>query len=98
MTEILDPSKGRAQLARISVEEFHRISELGIYGKRAELIHGVVFEKPPMSPLHQKLSKRLYDYLLTLRMAGYSIRHESPLTLRDSEPLPNIAVVAGADS
>ena len=32
-------------LTRISVEDFHRISELGIYGKRAELIRGVVFQK-----------------------------------------------------
>jgi Uma2 family endonuclease len=98
MPEILDSSRSRPQLARISVEEFHRISELGIYGKRAELIRGVAFEKPPMSPLHQKLSKRLYDQIMALRLEGYSIRHESPLTLRDSEPLPDVAVVRGRDA
>jgi Uma2 family endonuclease len=51
-----------------------------------------------MSPLHQKLSKRLYDQIMALRLEGYSIRHESPLTLRDSEPLPDVAVVRGRDA
>ena len=81
-------------LTRISVEDFHRISELGIYDKRAELIRGVVFEKPPMSPLHFTASKRLHERLLP----GVTVRHEGSLTLRDSEPLPDLAIVAGSDA
>lgn len=85
-------------LTRISVEDFHRISELGIYDKRAELIRGVVFQKPPMSPLHFTTSKRLHEWLLALQLPGVTIRHEGPLTLRDSEPLPDLAIVAGCDA
>ena len=98
MSAILDLPGARQHVARFSVEDFHRGTEVGPYGKRAELIRGIIFEKPPMSPLHQKLSKRLYDQFLTLRLPGLSVRHESPLTLRDSEPLPAVAVVAGADA
>src|SRR4051812_16153182 len=82
-------------LARITVEDFHRISELGIYDKRAELIRGVVFAPPPMSPLHRKTSKRLYDGFVELRLPGCTVFTEAPLTLRDSEPLPDVFIVAG---
>ncbi len=81
---------------RISVEDFHRISELGIYDKRAELIRGVVFQKPPMSPLHRDVSTWLRDYLYDLHLPGCLVLQEAPLTLRDSEPIPDVAVVAGA--
>jgi Uma2 family endonuclease len=83
-------------LTRISVEDFHRISELGIYDKRAELIRGVVFQKPPMSPLPRDASTWLRDYLYDLRLPGCVVLQEAPLTLRDSEPIPDVAVVAGS--
>jgi Uma2 family endonuclease len=85
-------------LTRISVEDFHRISELGIYDKRAELIRGVVFQKPPMSPQHFTVSTRLHEWLLALQLPSVTVRHEGPLTLRDSEPLPDLAIVAGSDA
>jgi Uma2 family endonuclease len=85
-------------LARISVDDFHRIAELGIYDKRAELIRGVVLQKPPMSPLHFTASKRLHELLLALQLPGVTVRHKGPLTLRDSEPLPDLAIVAGSDA
>jgi Uma2 family endonuclease len=97
-TAILDLPDARERMVRLSVEDFHRATELGVFGKRAELIRGIVFEKPPVFPLHQKLSKRLYDHLLKLGLAGCSVRHESPLSLADSEPIPDVAVAAGADA
>jgi Uma2 family endonuclease len=97
MTELLDPPISLRNLARISVADFHRADELGIYGRHAVLIRGLVTEKPPMSPLHLTLSKRLYDRLLRLDLAGCSVRQDGPLTLRDSEPRPDVAVVAGSD-
>lgn len=98
MSAILELPEARPLVAHLSVENFHRSGELGIYGKRAELIRGIVFEKLPMTPLHQKISKRVYDHILKLGLPDHSVRHESPLTLRDSEPLPDVSVVAGRDS
>ena len=98
MSAILELPEARSLVAHLSVEEFHRGGEIGIYGKRAELLRGIVFEKPPGTPLHCKLSKRLYDSLLNLALPHLVILHQSPLTLRDSEPLPDVSVVPGRDS
>lgn len=80
------------------METFHQLSELGIYGKRAELVRGIVFEKPPMSPQHRQLSKHLQEHFLFLRLPGILIFHEAPMTMSDSEPIPDLMVVAGTDS
>ena len=56
MSAILELPEARPLVAHLSVENFHRSGELGIYGKRAELIRGIVFEKLPMTPLHRKLN------------------------------------------
>ena len=98
MTAILDLPDARAQVRRMSVREFHQGVAGGFYDQRTELIRGIVFQKPPMSPLHQKLSKRLYDHFLRLGLPSVSIRHESPLTLADSEPLLDVTIVAGEDA
>ena len=95
MSAILELPEARPRVAHLSVENFHRSGELGIYGKRAELIRGIVFEKLPTTPLHRKLNKRLYDFLQVLALSGLVVFQESPITLRDSEPLPDISVVAG---
>ena len=98
MSAILELPEARRLVALLSVENFHRSGELGIYGKRAELIRGIVFEKPSATPLHCKISKRLYDSFTKLALPHLVVFHQSPLTLRDSEPLLDISVVAGQDS
>lgn len=83
------------QPTRFTVDEFHRCSELGIFNKLAELIRGVVFAPAPKTPLHRRTSQFLYDHLLSLKLQGYTVFAPSPLTLHDSEPMPDICVVAG---
>ena len=85
-------------LARITVEDFHRMSELGIYDERAELIRGLVFAPPPMSPLHRWISQLLHDHIYGLAIPGCLVWRENPLTLHDSEPRPDLAVIAGEQS
>ena len=82
-------------IARISVDDFHRGVAIGIYGKRAELIRGVVFERMPASPLHRNTSKVLYDLLKEAVPPGHVVFFESPLTLHDSEPIPDLLVAPG---
>ncbi len=98
MSAILDLPEARQQVARLSVEDFHRMTEAGVFGIREELIRGIVLKKMAVSPLHRKLSKRLYDSLLNLQLPGHVVLYDAPLTLHDSEPQPDIAVVAGDDS
>jgi Uma2 family endonuclease len=82
-------------LARITVADFHRISELGIYDERAELIRGMVFDPIPKTPIHRRTSQWLYDDFRSIGLPGCTIFYGSPVTLRDSEPLPDVCVVIG---
>jgi Uma2 family endonuclease len=98
MTAILEIPEVRERAAPLSVEGYHLLNEAGVIGKRTELIRGVVIEKMAKSPLHQSISKILYDGIVSLALPGYSVRQDSPLTLRDSEPEPDVAVVLGTDA
>ena len=49
-----------------------------------------------MSPWHRDAATWLRDYLYDLHLPGCVVLQEAPLTLRDSEPIPDVAVVAGS--
>jgi len=71
----------------------------GSIGNRAELIEGVIIEKMGKSPLHTRLSHRLFEILRTRLGDGFWVRLEAPLSLKAqlSEPEPDLSVVAGSD-
>jgi len=98
MVTILDMPEVRRRVSRLSVEEYHRLNEFNENRRRTELIRGIVIEKMSKSPLHAAVAKRLYDRLARVLGAGWVVRREDPLTLGDSEPEPDIAVVAGAEA
>ena len=82
----------------ISVETYHRLGEIGRIGERTELIRGVIIDQMSKSFLHSKTVMRLLRWLMRVVPQGYSVRPEQPLTFRDSEPEPDLAVVAGDDT
>lgn len=94
MLEILEIPEVRARVSPLSVEEYHRMGEFNDRGRRTELIRGVVIEKMSRSPLHSSIATRLYRTLVDLAPPNYVIRKEEPLTLRDSEPEPDLAIIA----
>ena len=95
MSAILELPEVRQRVSPLSVEEYHRLGEFNGHGKRTELIRGIVIERMSKSPLHFSLAKWLYDTLALMLPAGFVVRQEGPLTLSDSEPEPDIAVVRG---
>jgi Uma2 family endonuclease len=95
MTAILDLPEVRQRVSPLSIEEYHRLGEFNEHGRRTELIRGIVIEKMSKSPLHFSLAKWLYDTLALMLPAGFIVRQEGPLTLSDSEPEPDVAVVRG---
>jgi Uma2 family endonuclease len=66
-------------------------------GKRTELIRGIVIEKMSKSPRHRKCTVKPYKMMLARVPDGYTAWQEEPLTLRDSEPEPDISVLRGSD-
>lgn len=93
--DLLENPELRAQVSAISVEQYHQFPEYNQNGRRTELIRGVVLEKMPKTPLHASIAKLLYDALMVVVPKGYSVRQDQPLTLRESEPEPDVAVVQG---
>ena len=93
---MLDLPEVRARISPITVAQYHQFPEFNEHGRRTELIRGIVIEKMPKSPLHASIAKLLYDRLNASVPEGFSVRQDQPLTLRDSEPEPDIAIVRGS--
>jgi Uma2 family endonuclease len=97
MAAILEIPEVRQRVSPLSVEEYHRLGEYNENGKRTELIRGILIEKMSKSPEHSSIAKRLYDLFSRLIPRDLIVRREDPITLADSEPEPDIAVVRGSE-
>ncbi len=80
----------------ITVEQYHVLGESGALGARTELLEGVIIAKMTKTPRHTLIVMRLQDALREMCMPGCCIFPEQPLTLTDSEPEPDLAVVVGS--
>ena len=80
-----------------TVEEFHRLGELGIFeGRRAMLIHGSILEEGPMNPPHAIASTKTEDLIRDVFGRGYHVRVQKPMVFGLSvDPEPDVAVVRG---
>jgi Uma2 family endonuclease len=67
----------------------------GVLRRDVELLRGIVVTKWPKSPLDELVGQKLLKRLLGIAPPGFEVRREGPLTLRDSEPEPDISVVRG---
>jgi Uma2 family endonuclease len=95
-SQMLEIPEIRARISPVTVAQYHQFPEFNARGRRTELICGIVIEKMPKSPLHASIAKLLYDRLNATVPAGFSVRQDQPLTFRDSEPEPDIAIVHGS--
>jgi Uma2 family endonuclease len=95
MLEVLEDPIIRARVPRLSVELYHRMIELGAVAPNVELIRGALVEQMPQSPLHASVVEMLREYVAAHVPQRYFVRQEKPLTLSDSEPEPDLAVVPG---
>lgn len=97
-SQMLELPEVRARVSPLSVAEYHRLSEYDAAGRRTELIRGIVVQKMSKSPLHSSIARRLHRMLQELLPPGCVLLREDPLTLTDSEPEPDLAVVRGRES
>jgi Uma2 family endonuclease len=87
---------------RITVEEYHRMLDSGIFGPepKVELLEGVIVEKMTKKPPHIIATDLLEDLLhhLLPRGCGYFITMGNPVTIedRDGEPEPDAGVYRGS--
>ena len=81
-------------LVKWSIEDYHRMIEAGILAnRRVELLQGDIVEMSPEGPEHYFLGDETSDYLKQLLEGHAIVRFDGPITLADSEPEPDIAIV-----
>ncbi len=84
-------------LWRISVEQYHQMIDAGILtdDDPIELLEGLLVEKMSKNPPHSVVTGLLQDLLLRVIPAGWYLNAQEPVTTRDSEPEPDLAIVRG---
>jgi Uma2 family endonuclease len=84
-----------AGFRRFSVDEYHRLTEIGMLTEddNLELIEGYLVLKMARNPPHDGTLHRVFKRLIQLLPAGWDVRVQSAVTLADSEPEPDLAVV-----
>jgi Uma2 family endonuclease len=83
---------------RFSVEQYHRMIDAGIFAPddRLELIHGELIKMSPINRRHAAFCARI-SYLLERLGRRAMKRIQDPITLTDSEPQPDVAIVRWRD-
>lgn len=86
-----------AGFRRFSVPEYHRLTEIGVLTEddNLELIEGYLVLKMSRNPPHDGTIQIDSQAMTAALPAGWCVRVQSAVTLPDSEPEPDIAVVRG---
>ncbi len=98
MVAILELPDIRRLVSPVSVREYHHLAEFNDEtGRRTELIRGIVIDKMSKFPLHSRLLRRLFRLVQAAAelVGGVLVLKEEPLTFVDSEPEPDVSVIAG---
>jgi Uma2 family endonuclease len=81
-------------LAKWSVEDYHRMIAAGILcDRRVELLAGDIVQMSPEGPLHASRIRKVANYLRSILNDLALVSEAHPITLEQSEPEPNIAIV-----
>ena len=81
-------------LYKWTVEDYHQIIASGVLeGKSVELLQGEIVTMSPEKPIHSSRIDTVADYLRNLLQGIAKVREAHPVTLDNSEPEPDIAIV-----
>jgi Uma2 family endonuclease len=84
-------------LMKLSVEQYHWMIEYGIFNEdsQIELLEGLLITKMPKNPPHRISTKLLLTLLEQMVPEGWYVDSQEPITLENSEPEPDIAIICG---
>lgn len=87
------------RLYRFTVEKYHALVAAGVLTRdtKCELLEGYLVNKMPQDPPHGGSVKALNRRIGRLLPDGWTLSVQSPITLADGEPEPDVAVVRGDD-
>jgi Uma2 family endonuclease len=81
-------------LAKFTVEEYHHLIAAGMFeGRAVELLEGLIVEMAPEGPEHSDSIRESADWLRSNLGDRAKVSETHPVTLPDSEPEPDIALV-----
>ena len=81
-------------LAKWSINDYHKMIKAGILGDRnIQLIDGELVEMSPEGITHAAYAGNMADYLRQILSGKAWIREAHPITINNSEPEPDIAIV-----
>jgi Uma2 family endonuclease len=81
-------------LTKWSLADYHKMIETGILNeRRVELIGGEIIEMSPEAPIRTNIIYVGVIYLRSLLGEKAIVREAHPITLDDSEPEPDLAIV-----
>ncbi len=82
-----------------SIKEWHELIDSGVLrGKSVQLLEGEIITVSPEKPIHSSRIVRVADYLRNALQGHAQIREAHPITLDDSEPELDIAIVRSRDN
>ena len=83
--------------AQFSVEQYHAMIDAGVFDENHnyELLNGWIVKKMTIKPPHAFCVSTLTDLLIPLLGSDWILRCQQPIATDDSEPEPDIAIVAG---
>ena len=86
-------------LTKWSVADYQHMRDLGILDqRRCELIHGEIWDMAPEGAFHRFINDRGAEYLRRLLQGKAKVFEAHPITLTNSEPQPDIAIVRLPDT
>jgi hypothetical protein len=87
-----------ASIPKFSVARYQKMIETGILtaDDKVELLENYVVLKMPRNPPHDSTIQRTLEKLFPRRPAGWGLRVQSAVTLADSQPEPDFALVRGS--
>ena len=97
MADILDVPELRPCIWKLTVAEYQRLGQVGLIDRNTELLQGIVVHKMNKTPLHTSTVRKLQKWLANQIGGDAFIQKEDPLTMGNSEPEPDLAVIHGTE-
>lgn len=84
-------------LRKWSVDEYYRLLDIGVLeeSERVELLEGWIVQRMPRNSPHETAIQKAGKRLRAIVPAGWDVREQKVMSLSDSQPEPDCAIVAG---
>ena len=91
------PNTGLTPICHMSVDKYHAMIDGGILGPddAVELLDGIVVQKMSINPPHRIAMRCVRRALEGIVPTGWYVDEQKPITLANSEPEPDVAVIRG---